>query len=281
MTDTGGNDDLEFDGVDEQADEGGVEFEYLRYERDGDIAIITIDRQEALNALNQDVLFELSVAFEQAEADSDVRALVITGAGRAFVAGADIAGLRLLEDAFSGRELALQGQDVFSTLAALPFPTVAAINGFALGGGLELALAADLRVAAPTARLGLPEVGLGLIPGYGGTQRLPRLIGQGRALDLILTGRHVPADEALQLGLVNRVAEDALATAIELARTAARNGPVAVGLAKEAISRGLDVTLSQGLEIEADLFGLVATSADMQEGTSAFLEKRTPDFKGR
>ncbi len=281
MTDTGTSDDLEFDGVDDQADEGGLDFEYLRYELDGDIVIVTVDRQEALNALNQDVLFELSVAFEQAEADSDVRALVITGAGRAFVAGADIAGLRQLEDAFSGRELSLQGQDVFSTLAALPFPTVAAINGFALGGGLELALAADLRVAAPTARLGLPEVGLGLIPGYGGTQRLPRLIGQGRALDLILTGRHVQADEALQLGLVNRVADDALAAAVELARTAARNGPVAVGLAKEAISRGLDVTLGQGLEIEADLFGLAATSQDMREGTSAFLEKRTPDFKGR
>lgn len=281
MTDAGNNDDIEFDGLDGLAAEDGVQFEYLRYELDGDVAIITVDRQEALNALNQDVLFELSVAFEQAEADSDVRALVITGAGRAFVAGADIAGLRRLEDAFSGRELSLQGQDVFSTLAALPFPTVAAINGFALGGGLELALAADLRVAAPGARLGLPEVGLGLIPGYGGTQRLPRLIGQGRALDLILTGRHVPADEALQLGLVNRVADDALAAAIELAHTAARNGPVAVGLAKEAVSRGLDVTLSQGLEIEADLFGLVATSADMQEGTSAFLEKRTPDFRGR
>ncbi|HLU83397.1 MAG TPA: enoyl-CoA hydratase-related protein [Trueperaceae bacterium] len=281
MTDADGNDQLNFDGSTELDDGGGIEYEYLRYETSGDVAIITIDRQEALNALNHDVLFELSVAFEQAEADASVRALVITGAGRAFVAGADIAGIRLLEDAFSGRELALQGQDVCSTLAALPFPTVAAINGFALGGGLELALAADLRVAAPTARLGLPEVGLGLIPGYGGTQRLPRLIGQGRALDLILTGRHVAADEALQLGLVNRVADDALAAAVELARTAARNGPVAVGLAKEAVSRGLDVTLSQGLEIEADLFGLVATSADMQEGTSAFLEKRTPDFKGR
>lgn len=268
------------DGQFEQEDTA-PEFEYLRLELDGDVAVLTIDRQEALNALNQDVLVELSLAFELAEADTSVRALVVTGAGRAFVAGADIAALGRLEDAYSGRELALIGQDVFGTLAALPFPTVAAINGFALGGGLELALAADLRVAAPTARLGLPEVGLGLIPGYGGTQRLPRLIGQGRALDLILTGRHVPADEALQLGLVNRVADDAVAAAVELARQAARNGPVALGLAKEAVSRGLDVTLSQGLEIEADLFGLVATSEDMREGTSAFLEKRSPAFKGR
>lgn len=277
MTDAG--EDLEFTGQDGTAD--GEEFETLRYELDGDIVIVTIDRQGALNAINQDVMFELSAAFDLAESDTGVRGLVITGAGRAFAAGADITGLRDLEDAFSGRELSLQGQDVFSTLAALPFPTVAAINGFALGAGLELALAADLRVASPTAKLGLPEVGLGLIPGYGGTQRLPRLIGQGRALDLILTGRHVPADEALQFGLVNRVAEDAVGAAIELARTAARNGPVAIGLAKEAVSRGLDVTLSQGLEIEADLFGLVATSADMREGTSAFLEKRAPDFKGR
>ena len=256
------------------------ELEHVRYELDGEVAVITIDRQAALNALNQDVLIELSLAFEMAEANAEVRALVITGAGRAFVAGADIAGMSELTDAFAGRELSLLGQDVFGSLAALPFPTVAAINGFALGGGLELALAADLRVAAPAAKLGLPEVGLGLIPGYGGTQRLPRLIGQGRALDLILTGRHVAADEALQLGLVNRVADDALAAAVELARTAARNSPIALGLAKEAVARGLDVTLSQGLEIEADLFGLAATSADMKEGTAAFLEKRAPKFTG-
>ncbi|HZJ10961.1 MAG TPA: enoyl-CoA hydratase-related protein [Trueperaceae bacterium] len=257
------------------------DLEHVGYRLDGEVAVITVDRQEALNALNQDVLLELSLAFEMAEANADVRALVVTGAGRAFVAGADIAGMQELTDAFSGRELSLLGQDVFGGLAALPFPTVAAINGFALGGGLELALAADLRVASPAAKLGLPEVGLGLIPGYGGTQRLPRLIGQGRALDLIMTGRHVGADEALQLGLVNRVADDALAGALELAHTAARNSPIAIGLAKEAVVRGLDVTLSQGLEIEADLFGLAATSSDMREGTAAFLEKRSPVFTGR
>ncbi|MFO7545713.1 MAG: enoyl-CoA hydratase-related protein [Trueperaceae bacterium] len=258
-----------------------LSFEHLRYELDGDVAVVTVDRQSALNALNQDVLMELALAFEIAEADANVRALVLTGAGRAFVAGADIAALKQLSDAFGGREAALSGQDVTNTLAALPFPTVAAINGFALGGGLELALAADLRVAGPGAKLGLPEVGLGLIPGYGGTQRLPRLIGQGRALDMILTGRHVGADEALAMGLVNRVVDDALAGAMELARQAAKNAPIALGLAKEAVVRGLDLTLNQGLEIEADLFGMATTTEDMQEGTGAFLEKRAAEFRGR
>jgi enoyl-CoA hydratase len=264
-----------------QGDFEDLSFEHLRYELDGDIAVVTIDRQSALNALDQDLLMELALAFEIAEADANVRALVLTGAGRAFVAGADIAALKQLRDAFGGREAALSGQDVTSTLAALPFPTVAAINGFALGGGLELALAADMRVAAPGAKLGLPEVGLGLIPGYGGTQRLPRLVGQGRALDMILTGRHVGADEALAMGLVNRVVDDALAGAMELARQAAKNAPIALGLAKEAVVRGLDVTLNQGLEIEADLFGMATTTEDMQEGTGAFLEKRAAEFRGR
>ncbi len=257
-----------------------ITFEYLHYDVEDNVAIITVDRPTALNALNNEVMVELNVAFEMAEADLEVRALIVTGSGRAFVAGADIANLQRLGDAFAGREASLLGQDLANTLAALPIPTIAAINGYALGGGLELALAADLRVAATGARLGLPEVGLGLIPGYGGTQRLPRLIGQGRALDLILTGRHVDAEEALSLGLVNRVVEDALAGAKELAAQTIRNAPIALGLAKEAVVRGLDVTINQGLEIEADLFGMVATTADMQEGTSAFLEKRDADFNG-
>lgn len=264
-----------------ELDEVADGFDYLSYEVEDGVAILTVRRPEALNALNAELLFELSLAFELAEADLAVRALILTGEGRAFVAGADIANLRNLGDAFSGREASLTGQDVMNSLAALPFPTIAAINGFALGGGLELALAADLRVASSQARLGLPEVGLGLIPGYGGTQRLPRLIGLGRALDLIFTGRHVPAEEALQLGLVNRLAEDALAAAKELAAQMLKNAPVALGLAKEAVVRGLDVTLNQGLEIEADLFGIVSTTEDMKEGTSAFLEKRAAEFKGR
>ena len=257
------------------------EFAYLSYEVTDGVAVITVTRPDALNALNGEVLLELSLAFEVAEADIDVKALIITGEGRAFIAGADIGNLQKLNDAFSGREAALSGQDVMNTLAALPFPTIAAINGFALGGGLELALAADIRVASESARLGLPEVGLGLIPGYGGTQRLPRLIGMGRALELIYTGRHVKADEALQLGLVNRVAEDAVQAAKELAAQILKNAPVSLGLAKEAVVRGLDVTLNQGLEIEADLFGIVTTTEDMKEGTSAFLEKRAAEFKGQ
>jgi enoyl-CoA hydratase len=257
------------------------EFEYLQYAADEHIAVITVNRPEALNALNDELMYELTLAIGLAEADFNVRALIITGTDRAFIAGADIANLQNLSDVYMGREAALNGQELMNTIASLPFPTIAAINGFALGGGLELALACDLRVASKTARLGLPEVGLGLIPGYGGTQRLPRLIGLGRAMDLILTGRHVNAEEAMHLGLVNRVAEDALSSAKELAQLTLKNAPIALGLAKEAMVRGLDLTLNQGLEIEADMFGMVATTEDMKEGAAAFLEKRKPEFKGK
>jgi enoyl-CoA hydratase len=245
------------------------------------IATLTISRPKALNALNNDTLREIAEALEVALEPSETQILIITGEGeKAFVAGADISEFTSLEDAFGGRELALNGQDIMSSVAAMPIPTIAAINGFALGGGLELALACDLRVASSNAKLGLPEVGLGLIPGFGGTQRLPRLIGEGRALDLILTARHVTAQEALEMGLVNRVADNALEEAQKLAELILKNGPVAIGLAKEAVRRGLGVTLDQGLEIEADLFGMVSTTKDMKEGAKAFLEKRKPDFRG-
>ncbi len=273
--------DLEQGEQDEELTDLSSELRTLHFEVIDEVAVITIDRPDALNALSGEVLYELGVAFELAQADLGVRALVITGSGRAFVAGADISGLQGLSDGFSGREGSLAGQDVMNALAALPLPTVAAINGFALGGGLELALAADLRVASPTAKLGLPEVGLGLIPGYGGTQRLPRLIGQGRAFDLIFTGRHVGAHEALQLGLINRVADDALAGAMELAQLTLKNAPVALGLAKEAVVRGLELGLSQGLEVEADLFGMALLTEDAKEGMDAFLEKRAAEFKGQ
>lgn len=256
-------------------------FEHLRLETDAGVAFLTLQREDALNALSGEMLLELGLAIDLVEADVGVRALVVSGAGRGFCAGADLAGFAELDEAFSGREAALAGQDVMSSLAALPIPTVAALHGFAVGGGLELALACDLRVAAPGTRLGLPETTRGLIPGYGGTQRLPRLIGEARALDLILTGRLVPAEEALSLGLVSRLADDPVEAAAELARGMLRSAPVALGLAKEAVVRGMDGTLPQGLEVEADLFGLVVTTEDRAEGVRSFLEKRDPEFEGR
>ena len=261
--------------------DGESVFEHLRLESSDGVAFLTLDREDALNALSGEMLLELGLAIDLVEADVGVRALVVSGAGRGFCAGADLAGFAELDDAFSGREAALAGQDVMNSLAALPIPTVAAIHGFAVGGGLELALACDLRVAAPGTRLGFPETTRGLIPGYGGTQRLPRLIGEARALDLILTGRLVPAEEALSLGLVSRLADDPVEQAAELARGMLRSAPVALGLAKEAVVRGMDGTLPQGLEVEADLFGLVVTTEDRAEGVRSFLEKRDPEFQGR
>lgn len=261
--------------------DGDLEFENIGFEVEDGIAIITFDRPDVLNALNADLMLEFGLALDVAAGSDGVRALIVTGAGRAFVAGADISEFAHLgTDVFAGRDAALAGQDVLNSLASLPVPTIAAVNGFAFGGGLELALACDLRVAQEGARMGLPEVGLGLIPGYGGTQRLPRLIGPSRALDLIFTGRHVEADEALLLGLVNRVAPDALEESRQLARQMLANSPVSLGLAKEAVVRGLDTGLDEGLQIEADLFGFVTTTKDMKEGTTAFLEKRKPEFRG-
>lgn len=261
--------------------DGAMEFEHLSLEADAGVAVLTLDRPDALNALNGELLLEIGLALDLVEADAEVRALIVTGAGRGFCAGADLAGFADLDDVFSGREAALAGQDVMNSLAALPIPVIAALHGFAVGGGLELALACDLRVAAPGTRLGLPETTRGLIPGYGGTQRLPRLIGEAHALDLILTGRLVDAGEAASMGLVSRVAENPLAEATTLARSLLRSAPVALGLAKEAVVRGMDATLPQGLEIEADLFGLVVTTEDRAEGVRSFLEKRDPEFEGR
>jgi len=256
------------------------EFELLELKVQDQIAVVTIRRPEVLNALSSDLLRELAEIPEIVAEDPSIRVLIFTGEGRAFVAGADIPEIAALGDVFVAREFALLGQEVMNAIAASPVPTIAAINGYALGGGLELALACDLRVAAKGAKLGLPEVGLGLIPGFGGTQRLPRIVGVGRALDLILTGRHVDAEEAYLMGLVNRVAEDALAEALALAETLKKNAPIAMALAKEALFRGLDIPLPEGMEIEADLFGMVSRTADFKEGTTAFLEKRKPEFKG-
>lgn len=244
-----------------------------------EFAILTLDRPEALNALSFAIIGEISSAIDQA-AKMPVRALIITGAGeKAFCAGADIKELR-------GRDLMAQkrgaefGQAVFAKLDRHPVPSVAAINGYAFGGGLEIAMACTFRVASPNAKMGLPEIKLGLIPGYGGTQRLPRLVGEARALELIMTGRTVGAEEAERIGLVNRVVEgDALDGAIAFARTFTCFSLPALGFARDAVRRALDMPVHEGLKIEADLSTLAFRTADAEEGMAAFAEKRKPEFK--
>ncbi|AZI41995.1 enoyl-CoA hydratase [Deinococcus psychrotolerans] len=258
-----------------------LDFNTLVIDQHGDLAVLTINRPQALNALSGETLIELVEAVEAIAENAEIAALIITGGGdKAFVAGADIGELSRLEGVYAGREASLGGQNVMHEIASLPFPTIAAINGYALGGGLELALACDVRVASHTAKLGLPEVTLGLIPGYGGTQRLARLVGPGRALDMMMTGRQVGADEALQMGLVNYLAENPLEKAREVAQMMTKNAPIALSLIKEAVRRGLTGSLEEGLEIEADLFGMAAATADFKEGTAAFLAKRKANFQG-
>jgi enoyl-CoA hydratase len=245
------------------------------------IATVTINRPDKLNALNDDVMLEISRAIDELVADGSVGAIIFTGAGRAFVAGADIS---RLADAKTGdlEKFARFGQGVFRRIELLSKPVIAAVNGFALGGGCELALACHVRVASTLAKFGLPEVKLGLIPGYGGTQRLPRLIGRGAALQMILTGETIDGTEAARLGLANVVVEpDALlAAARALAATMLKNAPIALARAIEAVDVGLDATLEDGLRLEARLFGSLESTADMREGTGAFLEKRPPRFRG-
>ncbi len=249
--------------------------------RQDEFALLTLDRQEALNALSSAVLRELLEAFDQV-AKSDARALIVTGAGtKAFCAGADIKEL-------TGRTLSEQrrdaefGQAVLARLDTLPIASIAAINGYAFGGGLELALACTFRIAVRTAKMGLPEIKLGLIPGYGGTQRLPRAVGEARALEMILTARSVDAEEALRIGLVHRVAEgEVVAAAIEYARAFSCYGLTALKLARDAVKRSLDLPLHEGLKVEADLNTLAFQTDDAVEGMTAFTEKRKPQFRDR
>ena len=247
--------------------------------RDG-VAILTLNRPEVLNALSFAILEELGAAFDSI-AKSDAKALLITGAGpKSFCAGADIPEL-LGRDLVAQKRGAELGQRVFAKIADLPMPSVAVIHGFAFGGGMEMALAANFRLVTEKARLGLPEIKLGLIPGYGGTQRLPRLIGEGRALEIIMTGRTIDADEAVQIGLANRlVTGDPIEAGLAfIAEFSSYSLPV-LGLAREAVTRALDVPIHEGLKIEADLSTLAYQLDDSVEGMTAFTEKRQPDFKG-
>ena len=258
-------------------------YEMLQVERDGAIAVVTLTRPKVLNALNGQTIAELGDAMAGLGADEAVRAIVLTGAGeKAFVAGADINELAV-QTPVQGKEHAAAGQRVFDRIETLGKPVVAAINGFALGGGCELAMACTLRVAADTARLGQPEINLGLIPGYAGSQRLPRLVGRGRALELLLSGEMITAQRAYEIGLVNRVvpAAELLAEARKLAAALAGKAPIAIRYILEAVQHGAEMPLAEAQHLEATLFGLVATTEDMREGTRAFLEKRQAKWKGR
>jgi enoyl-CoA hydratase len=257
-------------------------FDNLLFAREGAIALLTLNRPQSLNALNAALLNELRHAILDIRDDAGVRVVILTGAGtRAFAAGADLKELTELPP-MAMQTYAQAGQQVFQSIEQLGKPVVAAINGFALGGGCELAMACTLRVAADSARFGQPEVNLGLIPGFAGTQRLTRLVGKGRALDLLLTGRQIDAVEALRIGLVERVvaAADVITEARAIAGALAAKPPLAVRAILAAVQRGSETTLEAGQAIEASLFGLVGSTADMREGTTAFLEKRTPIFKG-
>lgn len=259
-------------------------YETLIVERTDGVGIITINRPKALNALSRATVAELARAVEELAGDDAVRAIVLTGAGeKAFVAGADISEFNTLQSAEEAAAYARAGQAVLNRIERLPKPVIAAINGYALGGGCELAMACDIRMAADTARLGQPEINLGIIPGYGGTQRLPRLVGRGAAKLLVLGGDPITAAEALRIGLVDAVvpAAELMDKALELAAKLASKAPVALRLCKQAINEGMEGTLAAGLDHEAALFGLVFDTEDRVEGVDAFLQKREAEWKGR
>src|SRR5437762_3867491 len=260
-----------------------MNFDNLLLDRDGAIVVMTINRPKVLNALNSQTIDELRRAMLECKGDDQVRAIVLTGSGeKAFVAGADINELAV-QTPTSGREHALAGQQVLDVIENLGKPVIAAINGFALGGGCELAMACTLRLASDSAKLGQPEVSLGLIPGYAGTQRLSRLVGKSKAMEMCLTGLPISADEALRIGLVNRVVPAAalMDDARKLAAQLAGNAPIAMRYIISAINKGLEMPFAEASQYEATLFGLLASTEDMKEGTRAFLEKRKPHFHGR
>lgn len=259
-----------------------MKYENIIFQSDDGIATITFNRPKTLNALNADLLEEFSHALDEIAADEDIRVLILTGAGeKSFVAGADITELATF-NALQAKCFSEKGHAIVNKLQAVPIAVIAAVNGFALGGGSEIALACDFIYASENAMFGLPEINLGIIPGFGGTQRLPRLVGKNVAKEMIFTGKMISADEAKAIGMVNKIfaQEQLMAEVIKTAKTMAAKGKVSLRAAKQAINSGMDVDLASGSRIEVDAFALCMASPDAKEGTTAFLEKRPPDFKG-
>jgi enoyl-CoA hydratase len=257
-------------------------FKFLTLEVADRVATLTVNRPDKLNALNDATIAELGHAIDEIRVDDAIGGVIVTGAGRAFVAGADITELSSQTPVLA-KARARAGQDVFRRIETCPKPVIAAVNGFALGGGCELAMACHIRIASDVAKFGQPESKLGILPGYGGSQRLPRLVGKGRAMQLLMTGETIDATEAYRIGLVNRVtpAAELMSVTREMMKTILANGPLAIALCIEAIERGLEMSLDEGLILEANHFGLLAATDDMREGMRAFLDKRAPAFKGK
>ena len=257
-------------------------YQTIRYEKNGNIGIATINRPEALNALNSTVISELEQLISEVEKDAKLGAFIITGEGRSFVAGADI-GEQSTMDVAAGRKWGQRGSALFRRIEKLEIPTIAAVNGFALGGGCELALTCDIILASEKAKFGQPEVGLGITPGFSGTQRLPRRVGIGKAKELIFSGKMIKADEAKTIGLVNEVyAPEALMdAALEMARSFTKNAPIAVKYAKACIDRGMQMDLDDGIALENEMFAMCYATADQKEGMTAFLEKRPAVFRNK
>lgn len=255
---------------------------FIKFEKDGAVGIVTIDRQEALNALNADVLDELDACVSEIEKDKTVKALVLTGAGRAFVAGADVAYQQPL-DVAGAREFGRKGSKLFRRIEKLEIPVIAAVNGFALGGGCELALACDMILASDKAKFGQPEVGLGITPGFSGTQRLPRRVGCAMAKELLFSGAMIGAAEAERIGLANHVypLDELMTKAVELAKSFAANASIAVKYTKACVDRGIDMDIDNGIGVENEFYAMCFATEDQKEGMSAFLEKREKNFKDK
>lgn len=257
-----------------------MEWNNILLEKEGNIGILTIQREEALNALNRQLLSELNEAIDHVNEDESIYVLVITGKGKAFVAGADIAEMKDLNHV-EGREFAALGINCFRKIELMEKPVIAMVNGYALGGGCELAMSCDIRIASEKALFGQPEVGLGITPGFSGSQRLPRLVGLAKAKELIFTANNIGADQALEIGLVNKVVnkDELLEKTMEMANKIASNGQLAVRYSKNAINRGIETDIETGIALEREYFGLCFASLDQKEGMTAFMEKRKADFK--